>query len=107
MNQTRILVVDDEAGMLEVCEETLQLLGEVDVTLEGNGERALECMREQSFDLAILDIRMPGINGVDVLRTARERDAELPILMMTAYPSPSYRQGYPERPGALLQYSDG
>jgi len=83
----RILIVDDEIGMLEICEETLQQIGPADIFTASDGASARDQMRTGNFDLIVTDIRMPGLNGVELLREARKRDPELPILMMTAYPN--------------------
>src|SRR5215831_4284836 len=87
MPKTRILVVDDEQGMLEVCADTLQKLPDTEVLVESESLRAAERLSKEPFDLLITDIRMPGMGGVDLLRVAREHDPNLPVLMLTAYPS--------------------
>jgi DNA-binding NtrC family response regulator len=87
MPKTRILVVDDEEGMLEVCAATLQKLCNSDVFVEQDSRRAAERLTEECFDLLIVDIRMPGLSGVELLRSLRQRDPHLPVLMMTAFPS--------------------
>jgi DNA-binding NtrC family response regulator len=87
MAKTRILVVDDEPGMLEVCADTLQKLPDTEVLLESNGARAAERLAGESVELLITDIRMPGLSGVELLRSARQQDPNLPVLMLTAYPT--------------------
>lgn len=87
MSKTRVLVVDDEVGMLEVCAETLARLPDVVVWVESNGERAAERLAAERFDLLIQDIRMPGTDGMELLRLARQNDPDLAVLMMTAYPT--------------------
>ncbi|MHB8519655.1 MAG: sigma-54-dependent transcriptional regulator [Limisphaerales bacterium] len=87
MAKSRILVVDDEEGMLEVCADTLQKLPDTEVLLENHSNRAAERLATESFDLLIADIRMPHLSGVELLRLAREHDADLPVLMLTAYPT--------------------
>ncbi len=87
MAKARILVVDDEEGMLEVCADTLSKLPDIEIILEQNSRRAAEHLASEGFDLVIADIRMPGLNGVEVLRVARQHDPNLPVLMLTAFPS--------------------
>jgi two-component system response regulator HydG len=87
MRKPRILVVDDEEGMREVVQDTLERLGDVDVVTEGQSGRAVELVKDESFDLLITDIRMPGIDGVSLLRTARQNDPTLPVLMITGFPT--------------------
>ncbi len=83
----RVLVVDDEEGMLEVCGDTLARLPDVEVVLEQRSVRAAALLGQESFDLLITDVRMPGMDGVELLRMAREKDPSLPALMLTAYPT--------------------
>ncbi len=87
MSKTRILVVDDEPGMLEVCADTLRRLPGVEVLLEKQTSRAAERLAAESLDLLITDIRMPGLDGVQLLRLARQHDPSLAVLMLTAYPT--------------------
>ena len=87
MAKARILIVDDEVGMLEVCSDTLQRLPDTEIVLESQSSRAAERLAHESFDLLIADICMPEMDGVELLRIAREQDPELPTLMLTAFPT--------------------
>jgi len=87
MANARILVVDDETGMLEVCSDTLGKLPDADVVTEQKSQKARELLAEQSWDLLISDIRMPGVDGIELLKKAREEDSEMLVLMLTAFPS--------------------
>ncbi len=87
MAKMRILVVDDEEGMLEVCAATLKRLPNAAVLVEQDSQRAAKRLREERFDLLIVDIRMPGLSGVQLLRSVRQRDPTVAVLMMTAFPS--------------------
>jgi DNA-binding NtrC family response regulator len=87
MPELRILVVDDETGMLEVCEDTLRELADTRVVTESVSTRAAERLATESWDLLITDMCMPGMDGLELLRHAREHDAELPVLVLTAFPS--------------------
>ena len=87
MAKKRILVVDDEKGMLEVCAATLKKLPDATILVEQDSRRAVERVTSEHFDLLVLDIRMPEIGGVEVLRRARAHDPNLAVLMMTAFPS--------------------
>ena len=87
MTGWRVLVVDDEIGMLEVCRDTLSTLDGVEVDVESSSERAAKKLEERSWDLLIADIRMPGVSGLELLEIARRQDPQLPVLMMTAYPT--------------------
>lgn len=87
MPKTRILVVDDEEGMLEVCADTLNRLAGTEIVLEQDSRHGAERLRNESFDLVITDIRMPGVGGLALLRIAREHDPHLAALIITAYPT--------------------
>ena len=83
----RVLVVDDEEGMLEVCRDTLRKLQGAEISVESQSRRAAERLASESFDLLVTDIKMPGMSGVELLRLARERNPDLPVLMITAFPT--------------------
>ena len=83
----RVLIVDDELGMLEVCRDTLRRLGNVELVTQAQSRCAAAQLEAESWDLLITDIRMPEPGGVELLRRARSQDAQLPVLMLTAYPT--------------------
>ncbi|HSJ10103.1 MAG TPA: sigma-54 dependent transcriptional regulator [Longimicrobiales bacterium] len=87
MPELRILVVDDEPGMLEVCSDILRELPRTRVTAEADARRAAELLHSESWDLLITDLSMPHVGGLELVRIAREHDAELPVLVLTAFPS--------------------
>lgn len=81
MTFSRILVVDDELQLRRVLMSTLSALGFIVAGVE-SGEAALEKVREQKFDLILLDINMPGLNGLETCRAMRARSS-VSILMLT------------------------
>lgn len=87
MKRVRILIVDDEEGMLEVCEDTLSRIDLAELVTEQDSTKAAELLKKESFDLLITDIRMPKMDGVELLRHAREQDSNLVALILTAYPN--------------------
>ncbi|MCH7742511.1 MAG: sigma-54-dependent Fis family transcriptional regulator [Proteobacteria bacterium] len=87
MVKSRILVVDDEQGMLEVCVDCLSELTDVEIIAEIKSTRAAERLATESWDLLITDVRMPQVGGVELLRIAHEEDPDLAVLMITAYPN--------------------
>jgi heterodisulfide reductase subunit A len=80
----RILVVDDEMVVRDSLKEWLEDEGFQGETAE-SGSQALEKLSAGSFQLMLLDIKMPGMDGVEVLRRAKEMRPDLPVVMMTAY----------------------
>jgi DNA-binding NtrC family response regulator len=82
--QTRVLIVDDQVGMLETLIDILADRG-LEVDTADNGYVAIRKMKEQSYDLAFMDIKMPGINGVQTFRELKKIDPKITVIMMTAY----------------------
>ena len=79
----RILVADDEESMRWVLSKALRKKG-FTVDLARDGDEALRLIRSESYDLAILDIKMPGVNGLDLLDKVREFKNDLLVVIMTA-----------------------
>ncbi|MEA2488396.1 MAG: hypothetical protein QOH21_188 [Acidobacteriota bacterium] len=77
-----ILVVDDEPQIAEIATDYLRLAG-YDVVVAGDGVRALELVRGRRPDLVVLDLGLPGLDGMEVARIIR-RESDLPIIMLTA-----------------------
>ena len=81
-----ILIVDDELEFLELMQNRLRKRGFSVVTV-GTGEGALEKVGEEKFDAMVLDVKMPGIDGIDVLRRVKELRPELPVILLTGHAS--------------------
>jgi two-component system response regulator MprA len=84
----RILVIDDDVGMTNVLRRGLAYEG-FDVATASSGAEGLAQARERYPDLVILDIMMPGMDGLEVLRRLRAGDEKLPILLLTAKDAPA------------------
>ena len=80
-----ILIVDDEATLRQTLARILQRAG-FEVTTCPNGNEALNLLSQHTFDLVYLDIRMPDINGLEVLKTIHTQLPELPVVLFTAQP---------------------
>src|SRR5512135_2337938 len=88
MFQERILIIDDEEDMLEGLRRIFnQHLPDVEVTTTSRARQALRLVRQVPIDLVLLDIRMPEIDGFDLLESLRKEDPWLTVIMMTAYGS--------------------
>ena len=81
-----ILVVDDEQNFLELMMRILSKRGFA-VKTAANGDEALKLLEQQSFDLALLDIKMGPMNGIQLLEKIKEREPLVKAIMMTAYPT--------------------
>jgi DNA-binding NtrC family response regulator len=80
----RVLVVDDEASIRDLLAKTLAL-AEYEVDVAADGRSALERIRIYAYDLLIVDLKMPGIDGLAVIREAKRYQANLPVLIITGY----------------------
>lgn len=81
-----ILVVDDEAPIRMTLSTLLRRAGH-DVTTAENGEAAIDLLTRQSFDLLLVDLKMPGVDGMAVVRAAQGRDADQVIIVLTGHGS--------------------
>lgn len=82
----RILLVDDEAAIRLTLSTMLKRAG-YDVTSAENGFEAVERLEQQMFDLMLVDLKMPGMDGMQVVAAARERQADLAIIVLTGHGS--------------------
>jgi DNA-binding response OmpR family regulator len=86
IGRRRVLVVEDEPDVAGLIKHTLDRGGELDVDVVGSGEAALKAATEQPPDLIILDLNLPGLDGLEVYRILRTRptSASVPVIMLTA-----------------------
>ena len=83
--QTRILIVDDDPDLLDTLREYLEDLGDrYVVETAARGIEALEMVARARPHLVILDVEMPGMNGIQVLKSLRAVDPTIPVIMLTA-----------------------
>jgi DNA-binding NtrC family response regulator len=85
-NKIKLLIVDDEVQFLNSIAERLELRG-FDVTKASRGAEALEIARQQKFDLALLDLKMPGMDGRELLETLKAEHKFLEVIMLTGHGS--------------------
>src|SRR4030066_1315766 len=96
----KILVVDDEESSRFYLREVLERDGHI-VTSVDSGEAALQSAQAESFDLAMIDLQLPGIGGMQVLKTLRQSSPNTSIIVLTAHASletavEALRQGAPD-----------
>ncbi|HSR11017.1 MAG TPA: response regulator, partial [Thermodesulfobacteriota bacterium] len=80
----KILIVDDDSSMRYSLNRMLEGQG-FQVSSARNGVEAMECFEKERPDLVIMDIRMPGRSGLEVLRDIKARDAKALVILMTAF----------------------
>lgn len=79
-----ILIVDDQVGIRLLLKEVFQKEG-YETHIAGNGLEALKIFEQQQLDCILLDIKMPGMDGIEILKRIRQQDENVPVFMMTAY----------------------
>src|SRR6266702_8979014 len=80
----RVLIVDDDAAILEVLEMRLAAMG-FDVTATPEANKAMEFAATHRFDVALLDLRMLPLDGIQLMEALHQRQPRLPVLIMTAH----------------------
>jgi len=83
---TRVLVIDDQELMRDSIERILSGLG-LDVRCVGDAEKGLAEVATDAYDVVISDLRLPGADGLEVLRRVKDRSAHVPVVLITAYGS--------------------
>ncbi len=84
----RILIVDDEEKVAFFLQESLEGMDrDYEVVSVETGEQALEEVRRRPFDLVVTDLRMPGINGLELMERLQQVSPAIPIILITAYGS--------------------
>jgi len=86
MDNTKILIVDDELIMRESLAGWLERDGH-EVSAAASGEEAMEVLKDSRFDILLVDIKMEGLSGLDVLKQVKENDPDVDVVMITAYGS--------------------
>ena len=87
MSTKKIMVVDDEAGILRVLDRTLRKAG---YSVRGiiSPREVVPLLQKEEFDLVLLDMVMPGVDGLELLRAVRQAAPRIPVILMTGYASP-------------------
>jgi DNA-binding NtrC family response regulator len=80
----RVLIVDDDDNMAKTLARVLELRG-YQAEVANSGEEALQLAQGNHFDCLLSDIKMPGMNGVELFQAFQRHHPEIPIMMMTAY----------------------
>ena len=87
MSGFKVLIVDDEEDFLETLAARLRVR-DLDVQAVTTGEEALDALREREADVVILDVRLPGMSGVQALEKIKERFSLIEVMILTGYADP-------------------
>ena len=86
MKDKTMLLVEDEDFLREILREFFEDRG-YEVVAAGSGEEALEVISNKKFQIGLFDLKLPGMDGIELARRARENDPDMLVLIMTGYPS--------------------
>lgn len=92
MERIKVLLVDDEEELSLVMAERLQLRG-FDAEGVTSGEEALERLLEKAFDVAVIDIKMPGIGGLDLMKEIQKKHPDTKVILFTGHGSGAEEEG--------------
>jgi two-component system, response regulator, stage 0 sporulation protein F len=84
MTTNKVLIVDDQYGIRVLLYEVFGKEG-YQTFQAANGKQALEIVKKESLDLVILDMKIPGMDGLEILKEIKKIDTEIKVIMMTAY----------------------
>jgi CheY-like chemotaxis protein len=98
----RVLIADDEPSVRATVRRLLERRGAT-VVIAADGQEAADRLRAERFDLAVLDVTMPGRSGYEVLAFARTAFPELPVILMSGYVGRARGEGGEDEPDAFIE----
>jgi len=81
----KILIVDDEPDMLKLLSMIIREKSPYEVTTTNNPVEAIELVKKGGFDLVISDLKMPGLDGIEIIEAVKRLDEDTPVVIITAY----------------------
>lgn len=84
MESFRVLLVDDEKEFVSTLAERLEIRG-LSVRVAFDGQEAMRILDNEAFDVIVLDVRMPGLSGLEVLKRIRTQKPEIPVILLTGH----------------------
>lgn len=89
MGPIKVLLVDDELDFLDLMRKRLAKRN-IDITAVESGAAGLKVLEEQSFDIVVLDVKMPGMNGIETLRLIKDAGHAVEVIMLTGHADLKY-----------------
>jgi DNA-binding NtrC family response regulator len=86
MNKLRVLLIDDEEELVATMKERLELRG-IEADAVTTGDRGLELIARKSYDVVVVDLKMPGLGGTEVVDLIKQRQPEIDVLLITGHGS--------------------
>jgi len=86
MNDIRVLIVDDEEELAKTIAERLEIRG-IRSQTASNSDKAIDLIKSQMPDVVVLDLMMPGISGLGILKQIKSLDLNIPVILLTGYGS--------------------
>ena len=81
----KILIIDDEPDMLKLLSMIIREKSPYEVTTTNNPVEAIELVKKGGFDLVISDLKMPGLDGIEIIEAVKRLDEDTPVVIITAY----------------------
>jgi DNA-binding NtrC family response regulator len=85
-DRVKLLLVDDESGYVQVLAKRMAKR-DIEVTAALSGAEAIQILRNNNFDVAVLDLKMEGMDGIEVLKVFKMMDPKMPVIMLTGHGS--------------------
>jgi DNA-binding NtrC family response regulator len=85
-DRIKLLLIDDEVGYVNVLSNRMAKRN-IDVTKSLSGTEGIQALRKQNFDVAVLDLKMEDMNGIEVLKIFKKMDPDMPVIMLTGHGS--------------------
>lgn len=87
MKPVQVYIVDDETDMLDLCRDILEGISSIEICTDSNGKVAMERLKNKTFDVLIVDLKMPQVGGLELFKAAKEADPSIVTIIITGKPT--------------------